>query len=549
MINKLVEFSKKNIFVILIIIISSLYLIPLINTQFYVSHDGEAHVARFASYAKAFSGGQFIPRWASDLNSGYGTPLFIFFYPLPGYIASFLHVFGFELEIVFKIILFSSFILAPIFLFLWLKTKVSKEVAFVASTIYLVLPYRFLDTYVRGDIAEMVSFVFIPLILLSIDKVQKEKKIISVVLGGFFYSLFILSHNGIAVIFTPVFFAYAFIIAKDRRKFLFSTGIFVIGITLSSFFWIPAMLEAKYVFSKLFIEEIYKENFIPFWNLFYSPWGFGPDVNVAGGQSPQIGILYTIIPFLALFLLRKMKKKKEIIFWLLVFFFSILMTTQYTVFIWERLPVIKLLGYPWRFTALSGFAACMVIFYVLQYFKNQMLLYFLLGLFLVSSLPFVKVNKYIDKNDEFYYSYLGTTDYHRRTSPIWTETDFWKKAESQFEIISGEGTLENIRRESVKHTVTIQAKSQVAVVDNTVYFPGWRVRVNGIKTPIEFQDQNHRGLITFKVPKGMNQVEVKFGESPVRLLSDIISLISIIAIVFVLAFKKWIKLYLKILKL
>ena len=481
MINKFAGFFQKNIFVILIIIISLLYLIPLLNTQFYVSHDGEAHVARFAAYVKAFSGGQFIPRWASDLNSGYGTPLFIFFYPLPGYIASFLQIFGFELEIVFKIILFSSFTLAPIFLFLWLKTKVRHEVAFVASIIYLVLPYRFLDTYVRGDIAEIVSFVFIPLIFLFIDKVQKEKKIVPVVLGGFFYSLLILSHNGIAVIFTPVFFAYAVIFAKDRREFFFSILVFITGIALSSFFWIPAMLEAKYVFSKLFIEGLYKENFIPFRNLFYSTWGFGPDVNAVGGQSPQIGILYTTIPFLALFLLRKMKKKKEIIFWLLVFFFSTLMTTQYSAFIWERIPVIRLLGYPWRFSALSGFASCMVIFYVLQLFKNKMLLYFLLGLFLISSLPFVKVNKYTDKDDEFYYSYRGTTDYHRRTSPIWTETDFWKKAESQFEIISGEGTLENIRRESVKHTVTVQAKSQVAIVDNTVYFPGWRVRVNGIK--------------------------------------------------------------------
>ena len=163
---KKIQNKKDLFFVFLIFGIAVLYLLPLLNTQFYVSHDGEAHIARFAAYVKAFSGGQIIPRWASDLNSGYGTPLFIFFYPLPGYIASFLHIFGLELEIIFKIILFSSFILAPIFLFLWLKTKVREEVAFVASTIYLVLPYRFLDTYVRGDIAEMASFVFIPLIFL-----------------------------------------------------------------------------------------------------------------------------------------------------------------------------------------------------------------------------------------------------------------------------------------------------------------------------------------------------------------------------------------------
>jgi len=545
-IEKIRKILVKNFFLISIIAISFFYLIPLLNDQFYVSHDGEAHVARFAAYSKAFSDGQLIPRWASDLNSGYGTPLFIFFYPLPGYIASFLHVFGFEFEIIFKIIIISSFTLAPVFLFLWLKTKAREELAFIASTLYLVLPYRFLDTYVRGDIAEMLSFVFIPLIFHFIDKVQKEKKIVPMILGGIFYSLFILAHNGIAVIFAPVFFVYVFIFAKSRREFFASFGVFIIGAVLSSFFWMPAMLEAKYVFSKLFIEELYKENFISFWNLLYSTWGFGPAVNLPGGQSPQLGILYSTIPFLAFFLLRKMKEKKEIIFWLLILFFSILMTTQYSAFIWERMPVIKLLGYPWRFSALSGFASCMVIFCLLQLLKNRVLLYLLLGLFLLSSIPFVKVNKYIDKNDEFYYSYQGTTDYHRRTSPIWTETDFWKKAENQFEIISGEGKLENIRKESIKHMVDVQTKSKVAVVDNTVYFPGWRVRIDGEKTPIEFQDQNHRGLITFNVPKGKHNVEVKFGESKVRILSDIISLIAITGIVLAVFFRKWIKQYLKI---
>src|SRR3989344_3518957 len=104
-IEKIRKILVKNFFLISIIAISFFYLIPLLNDQFYVSHDGEAHVARFAAYSKAFSDGQLIPRWASDLNSGYGTPLFIFFYPLPGYIASFLHVFGFEFEIIFKIII------------------------------------------------------------------------------------------------------------------------------------------------------------------------------------------------------------------------------------------------------------------------------------------------------------------------------------------------------------------------------------------------------------------------------------------------------------
>jgi uncharacterized membrane protein YfhO len=74
-------------------------------------------------------------------------------------------------------------------------------------------------------------------------------------------------------------------------------------------------------------------------------------------------------------------------------------------------------------------------------------------------------------------------------------------------------------------------------LDNTIYFPGWQVLVDGQKTPIEFQDMNHRGFITFSVPKGMHNIEVVFRESAVRLFSDMISLFSIIGIFLIFVFR------------
>src|SRR3990172_9009087 len=117
MIIRLKSFIKKNLsgkYVFLLIFISFLFLTPIFSPNFYMSHDGEAHVARFAAYFQAFADGQIPPRWAGNLNSGYGTPLFIFFYPLPGYIASLLHIFALNFENIFKLLVAGSFILAPI---------------------------------------------------------------------------------------------------------------------------------------------------------------------------------------------------------------------------------------------------------------------------------------------------------------------------------------------------------------------------------------------------------------------------------------------------
>ena len=529
-------------FIVVIVIICAVFLFPLFKPGFYVSHDGEAHVARFAAYFKAFQDGQIPPRWAGNLNSGYGSPLFIFFYPLPGYMASIIHLFGFELETVFKILIYLSFILGPVFLFVWLRRYSKDEVAFISSVIYSLLPYRFLDVYVRGDIAELISFVFIPLIFLFIDKSRKEKKIFPIILGGLAYALLILSHNGIAAIFSPVFLSYALVFSKKPKDFILLLNIFVIGLLLSAFFWFPSVIEGKFVYTKLFVEDLYKENFVPFWKLFYSNWGFGPDINLKDGLSPQIGILYGAIPFLILPFLTRVPRRKEIIFWFLVFMFAVLMTTSLSKSLWEVIPIIKLMGYPWRFTALSGFAACMIIFYTLNFINKRIILFLILASFMVTTLSFVKVNERVDRNDDFYYSYQGTTDYHRRTSTIWTEGDFWKKAPRQIEIIAGKGRVDNITRKSNTHTFTAYAETSLQILDNTVYFPGWQVYVNGQKTPIEFQDMNHRGLITFSVTKGMHNIEVVFKESPVRLFSNMVSLFSIVGISSMVVIRRFIPL-------
>ncbi len=543
------QLIKKNIYLILLLIIGLFFLFPLFHPGFYLSHDGFAHVARFAAYFKSYMDGQFPARWAADLNSGYGTPLFIFFYPLPGFIAAAVHLIGFSFETAFKIVMGVSFILAPIFLFFWLKKQATEAIAFAVSLIYMMLPYRFLDTYVRGDIAEMLSFVFIPLIFMFIDKVLQKKRIMDVLIGSIFYALFIMAHNGMAVIFSPVFLAYCLIFVKKRKDLVYSLSTLMFGIGLSAFFTLPSIIEAKYTMVKVVLGSLYVQNFITPWNLFYSRWGFGPEVSIEGGLSPQIGIIYFLAPFITLvfLLMNTIKEKRNVLFWLMVFILSVFITTAYSKFLWDYLPILNLLGYPWRFTALSGFASCMLIFYFFRSLTgNKIIMILTILVILAFSLPFVTVDKYIPgRGDSFYLAYPGTTDYSLRTNTIWTAGEFFIRPKQQMEIIAGKGTISNVTRKSNLHTFTTNAVTPLGIVDNTAYFPGWEVRVDGKKVTIQFQDMNHRGLITFNVPKGQHNVRIRFKETPIRLLSDIISVISLAVIVGVLLFENRLKRYTK----
>ena len=77
----------------------------------------------------------------------------------------------------------------------------------------------------------------------------------------------------------------------------------------------------------------------------------------------------------------------------------------------------------------------------------------------------------------------------------------------------------------------------------TFYFPGWRVYVDGVKTSIEFQDPNSRGLITYNVSKGEHNVKIVFEDTKVRLLGKILSLFFIGVFLVAILFRKRIKLF------
>lgn len=528
---------NKIVFLTLLAI-GIIYLLPLWRVSFYNSHDGEAHVARFAAYYKAYLDGQFPPRWAGDLNFGYGSPVFIFYYPLPGTIASFLHGLGISLENAFKVIMTVSFILSFLVFYLWMLLLVKRKVAFFGALLYGFAPYHFLNLYVRGDVAEMMAFVFAPLSLFFIEKYRQEQQLRNVAFGGIAYALLILSHNAVSLMFSAVLFGYCLLILKGRRILIGICAIFALGLGISAFFWMPALLEAKFTNAQLFIGDMYKDHFPTIGKLVYSPWGFGPDVNKPGGLSPQIGPVHIVVALTSIFILKKKIALKNVVFfWFLTLAISIFMSVSLSNILWENIFLLKQFEFPWRFTGLSSFAASVLGAYVMHSFFKKQVFVFLIFLIFLLSISYREIKEIPTKNDSFYYSYSGTTDYHGQASTIWTAGNASGFPKYPVEIIQGEGTIKSIIKKSNKHTFRINAESNLKVLDNTVYFPGWQVLVNGKKVPIEFQDINHRGLITFSVPSGMHIIEMVFRESPIRMFSNIVSIASCL-VVFVLFLKK-----------
>jgi uncharacterized membrane protein len=526
-----------------LIAILLLFLIPLLHTGIFLSHDGITQIVRIASYSSSILNGVFPVRWAPELNYGYGTPLLIFIYPLPYYLGVFVHVLGFNFQNTYKILLASSFLLSFHFFYLWISQNYSKKVAVVSAFIYVLMPHHFLDLYVRGALGDVIGFALIPLCFYSIEKIFKKSQLF-ILIGGIAYGLLILSHNGLSLIFTPIFLAYIFLRAWDKRIILYkSLLIFPVGLLISLFFWAPALLENSYMSNIPLFEYMYKNNFSSIIALFYSPWGFGVDVSQSGGLSPQIGIINLLLLLFSVLIFKKLKnvERKMVFLWSLVFFVSIFLSISQSTFFYENIGLLRKFQFPWRFLILAGFACASVSPVIVSKLKIKQLIILLIVL-LIYSTQFVSVKGYINYPDSYYSSFNSLGFDHGEGITKWTSADISTPSKSRFELIGGKAVISDETKNPLEQKLKIDAKSQIQLLDNTIYFPGWRVMIDDKKTLIEFQDMNHRGLITFYAPQGVHNVSVSFKESPVRLIADWVSLFFSISIFIILIYYLIIKL-------
>jgi hypothetical protein len=130
--------------------------------------------------------------------------------------------------------------------------------------------------------------------------------------------------------------------------------------------------------------------------------------------------------------------------------------------------------------------------------------------------------------ESFYWNYPITTNYFSEVNTIWMAEEPTSFPEKQIEILSGEANIVDSYRKSTTHKYLIEAKSESTILDRTYFFPGWKVYVNGNDVPIQFQDPAYAGMITFKIPRGVHNIEVKFVQSKLQVLGNYISLFTII---------------------
>lgn len=159
--------EKENTMNILILCIAAIFVcLPLLNQNLNIGYDdGVQHIARLIGTYQSIEEGQVFPVIMSKFCNGFGYSWNLFYSPLTAYVPLIFKVLGASFTTCIKLFMFTVTILSAITMYFFTKeiTK-NKKIALVAGIFYIFAPYRLNDMYIRNALAELTSFVFLPMV-------------------------------------------------------------------------------------------------------------------------------------------------------------------------------------------------------------------------------------------------------------------------------------------------------------------------------------------------------------------------------------------------
>ncbi len=348
---------------------------------FYGASD-DIHIAWLYELHKVILMGKIPPRFVPDLSFAFGYPLFNFVFPMPFYVAEVFHLLGLGLVDSIKGLFFISIPLSFLFMFLLLRQFISRPLSLAGAFLYIYAPYRAVDIYVRGAIGEIVSFIFLPLIILSIVKITTAKNLRWVGIGAIATASLVLSHNITAYMFLPaalLLILLQFFFTSQKKAFAEKSFLMIfMGFLISIYFWLPAIVESglmKYdtVFN-------FVDHFPGVLQLVTPYWGYGASVPGPGdGISFFLGTANILVAILGLIITisswsRIQKDKKPILIWAVISIAVSLFLMNYrSIFLWNRIPLLPYFQFPWRFLIMTTFAIPLLII-VFEKFQYKLLI-------------------------------------------------------------------------------------------------------------------------------------------------------------------------------
>ncbi len=543
--------NSRYMYYIVVVLFSLCISIPVVLPYFhkgyFPTHDGEWAVVRLADMFRQLRDHQIPPRYSGNANFAYGYPLFNFAYPFPYYLGIALYFLKFSFVDSIKLLFAASVPLSAFFMFLASKQLWKNTLAgIVSAVLFIYFPYRMVDLYARGSIGESLSFALFPALFFFILKIlDGSPNKWNIIAGALFYGILITTHNIMAIFFSIilVFFLVSNFFVR-RKEVINAIAALILGLCISAFFWIPALVEKQYILlSKIPIADrnLY---YATFDQLVIPRWGYGAPIDSNGFSYqlglPHIGILLLILVFLLFLCVKRIRSITNFYGYAAFIFFGITFLFLFLLFrnsspIW-KLPFLSEINYPWTLLGPLGFLISLLAGFLTRQSVTKYVVFFLSLASIIIFLPYAKPQYYINREDNYYLTNDATTTSSSELMPLWVKKIPTMSAKEKVEIVNGQVKINNLFYNSKMIYFNTIATNKSSVQVNTIYYPGWQAKIDGVNALISYG--NDMGAMQVNIPLGHHEVSFSFTETPLRLVSDYISMGSIVFLFSMILFDR-----------
>jgi 4-amino-4-deoxy-L-arabinose transferase-like glycosyltransferase len=518
-----------------------------------VTHDMHLHFEQMKSFDDGLASGELYPRWEEDTNRHFGAPTTSYYPPGVYYLTSALYTL---LRTWWRSLLAAHLLMmvaSAAALYFYARRSMSRGAAAVAMVAYIFLPYHIIDQYQRGAIAELLGFIWMPLMLFFGERLFRveprdgqtlateetsSNRLLDVAGLAATYGAFLWSHPPTAYQFTLAFGLFVLLLALRRRDWrgLVRVGLsMLLGIGLSGAYLIAASIEQDlirheyvstswpYHMTYVFVHNLpYRQYHLGFFHLVDAVWVFS--------------VVSLVVAAVAFFAFNRGagpggRLKDSVVLWVVMGSFAAFMMTQPSYYVGSYIPKIDIGVFTWRMLSISTLVGAL-----------------LAGACVESAV------RALSERRRAAFATLGTTGLVLTicaglfsgfvvVKPMWLAPAFVPSLEhinlamiprtapkdplllphlKPAELAEGNGDIVSITRWDPEHReleVMVTAPDLLKV--RTFYFPGWVARVDGEQAEITVG--RRLGEIQIELEPGTHNVRLDFTNTTPRRVGEVMT--------------------------
>lgn len=549
-----VRWSATRTYALLTLLLVLPCVAPYVQPAQPTGHDATQYLPRMVEFHENIRHGNLLPRWAPDLSSGQGQPLFLVNPPLFYYTAELFYLTGFSFIGAMNAACVMLILASAASMFLLGRWYFGAAGGAIAALAYVWAPYFLVDLYVRSAFAEFSSFPFYPIAIYGFARHASGGRLKHLVIGAAAYAAIWFAHSPAALLFSPFLGAFILYLAWSARsvRLLFThSGALLLAILLATTIWLPSLSAARDTHSERLTTGplAYSNHYVAPAQFFSSKWGYG--LSVPGDQDGMpFSLGWPLMLLGGLALLESMRSGSERTKHMLMFFAGAVVVqcflmTQRAHGVWDSIEQLQYIAFPWRLLASTTFilallagASALAIARLPQRWQ-KVALAAAIALLVGTGLRHAKPQSYLSLDEKLWTprniaarAVIAST--FETFEPRWVKTR--PTPATAVVVTRGTASTAILQRKPTHLVASVQAGTVADLELPVAYFPGWQVLVDGVEQRVD--QPNAMGRMQVSVTAGAHVIDASFRRTPARWLADLTSTAALLVMLLTLYFDR-----------